>query len=105
MMTLKFLVLTFALLFILIGYLFRNKMVPGYRSTQVQFDALDGRSLGEWFGNKLIYLGVAGMGAGAVSLLLTAFGTIFVFLFYNLVIVFTCFRIALTTFRLSRKVR
>lgn len=105
MLRLKYFVILFAILFLVLGYLFRYKKIPGFKSTNIRFDALNGHSLGEWFGNKLIYLGVAGLGAGGVSFLLTAFGTIFVFLFYNLMIVFTCFRIALTTYRLSRRTR
>jgi hypothetical protein len=102
---LKYIVVLFAFLFLLLGYLFRYKKIPGFKTTNVRFDALNGHSLGEWFGDKLIYLGIAGLGAGGVSFLLTAFGTIFVFLFYNVMIVFTCFRIALTTYRLSRRPR
>ncbi|CAN5821642.1 hypothetical protein BH24BAC1_BH24BAC1_00900 [soil metagenome] len=105
MLTLKYLVVLFALLFLMLGYMFRSKMIPGFKSTNIRFDALNGNSLGEWFGQKLTYLGVAGLGAGGVSFLLSAFGTIFVFLFYNVMIVFVCFRIALTTYRLSRRPR
>ena len=105
MYRLKYLVVLFALLFLVLGYLFRYKKIPGFKTSNIRFDALNGSSLGEWFGTKLIYLGVAGLGAGGASFLLTAFGTIFVFLFYNVMIVFTCFRIALTTYRLSRRAR
>lgn len=105
MIRLSFLVLLIAFIFVLLGYLFRYKKIPGFTSSRIRYDALNGSSLGEWFGNKLIYLGVAGLGAGGVSFLLSAFGSIIIFMFYNLLIVFVCFRIALTTFRLSRRNR
>lgn len=105
MMRLKIIVVVFALLFIVLGYLFRHRKIPGFKNSGMRLSALGGHSLGEWFGQKLTYLGVAGLGAGGVSFMLSAFGTIFVFLFYNIYIVFVCFRIALTTYRLSRKAR